>query len=402
MVLQNPNSPQPEPMGPMPELDLDDPVVAKVIEVLAVQINPQIAAHGGYAELVAVEGSIAYLRMGGGCQGCGMAAATLVAGDRGRDPRHRGRGHRGRRRDRPRQRHEPVLRGRQEVAAASGEAPGVLARVTRDGRVGDRVVLDGRRAPRPPWRRGSRHVISVAGMPVRTRERAHPTLAATSPCSLAIATMWHCGLPSMRNPGMASESTMSCLPFTRSSTTSGSTRRVAQRSVGDRSRRLGHDRDLGHDVHRHPPGLEERGDVAVARDLVQGDEAVREAAHRAVAVVGLHGRERGLGRVDPEHAPGGRPARSDRPRAAPGAGASNAATPVGRGVGEGDRDRGCGEREGTLQPGGEVVPALGHPNLSISAGRSRGCTTAWSAYSPHAVAGTAHITSNSLPSGSRA
>ena len=80
MVLQNPNSPQPEPMGPMPELDLDDPVVAKVIEVLAVQINPQIAAHGGYAELVAVEASVAYLRMGGGCQGCGMAAATLSQG----------------------------------------------------------------------------------------------------------------------------------------------------------------------------------------------------------------------------------------------------------------------------------------------------------------------------------
>ena len=44
------------------------------------QINPQIAAHGGFAELVAVEGSIAYLRMGGGCQGCGMAAVTLSQG----------------------------------------------------------------------------------------------------------------------------------------------------------------------------------------------------------------------------------------------------------------------------------------------------------------------------------
>ena len=44
------------------------------------QINPQIAAHGGFAELVAVDGSIAYLRMGGGCQGCGMAAVTLSQG----------------------------------------------------------------------------------------------------------------------------------------------------------------------------------------------------------------------------------------------------------------------------------------------------------------------------------
>ena len=81
MVLQNPNAPTVDaPYADAPDLDLDDPVVAKVVEVLAVQINPQIAAHGGFAELVAVEGSIAYLRMGGGCQGCGMAAVTLSQG----------------------------------------------------------------------------------------------------------------------------------------------------------------------------------------------------------------------------------------------------------------------------------------------------------------------------------
>ena len=81
MVLQNPNAPAVDaPYADAPDLDLDHPVVAKVVEVLAVQINPQIAAHGGFAELVAVEGSIAYLRMGGGCQGCGMAAVTLSQG----------------------------------------------------------------------------------------------------------------------------------------------------------------------------------------------------------------------------------------------------------------------------------------------------------------------------------
>jgi Fe/S biogenesis protein NfuA len=81
MVLQNPNVPTVDaPYADAPDLDLDDPVVAKVVDVLAVQINPQIAAHGGFAELVAVEGSIAYLRMGGGCQGCGMAAVTLSQG----------------------------------------------------------------------------------------------------------------------------------------------------------------------------------------------------------------------------------------------------------------------------------------------------------------------------------
>lgn len=77
MVLQNPNAPQ---LPPMPDLDLDDPIVAKIVEVLAVQVNPAIASHGGFAELVAVEETRAYLRMGGGCQGCGMAAATLSQG----------------------------------------------------------------------------------------------------------------------------------------------------------------------------------------------------------------------------------------------------------------------------------------------------------------------------------
>ena len=51
-----------------------------MIQVLEEQINPAIAAHGGRAELVAVEDGVAYLRLGGGCQGCGMAAVTLSQG----------------------------------------------------------------------------------------------------------------------------------------------------------------------------------------------------------------------------------------------------------------------------------------------------------------------------------
>lgn len=82
LLLQNPNSPPVHSAmaGAAPDLDLSDPIVAKVVEVLDTQINPQIAAHGGYAELVAVEAPVAYLRMGGGCQGCGMAAVTLSQG----------------------------------------------------------------------------------------------------------------------------------------------------------------------------------------------------------------------------------------------------------------------------------------------------------------------------------
>jgi Fe/S biogenesis protein NfuA len=51
-----------------------------IIAVLEEEINPAIASHGGRADLVAVEEDVAYLRLSGGCQGCGMAAATLSQG----------------------------------------------------------------------------------------------------------------------------------------------------------------------------------------------------------------------------------------------------------------------------------------------------------------------------------
>ncbi|MFQ5564884.1 MAG: NifU family protein [Paracoccaceae bacterium] len=43
-------------------------------------INPQVASHGGHIALVDVRGGTAYIRMGGGCQGCGMANVTLKQG----------------------------------------------------------------------------------------------------------------------------------------------------------------------------------------------------------------------------------------------------------------------------------------------------------------------------------
>ena len=48
--------------------------------VLDRDVNPHIAAHGGHAELAGIEGRTAYLRLGGGCQGCGMATVTLSQG----------------------------------------------------------------------------------------------------------------------------------------------------------------------------------------------------------------------------------------------------------------------------------------------------------------------------------
>lgn len=79
LFIVNPNSPPPEP-GARPQADLSDPLSQRVLEVLEDEINPSIAAHGGRADLVAVEEGTAYLRLSGGCQGCGLAKVTLSQG----------------------------------------------------------------------------------------------------------------------------------------------------------------------------------------------------------------------------------------------------------------------------------------------------------------------------------
>jgi len=61
----------PKPAGPLAE---------RVMQVLAEKVNPAVASHGGHVDLIAVEDGTAYLRFGGGCQGCGMANATLKNG----------------------------------------------------------------------------------------------------------------------------------------------------------------------------------------------------------------------------------------------------------------------------------------------------------------------------------
>ncbi|MDQ6784437.1 MAG: NifU family protein [Actinomycetota bacterium] len=84
MSIRNPSSPpvapaaSPAMTGPPPDLSGD--VAQRVIQVLEGQINPSIAAHGGRADLVAVADDAAYLRLSGGCAGCGMAAVTLSQG----------------------------------------------------------------------------------------------------------------------------------------------------------------------------------------------------------------------------------------------------------------------------------------------------------------------------------
>lgn len=57
-----------------------DPKAQAVQEVIDNQINPGVAAHGGHVSLLDVKDDIAYIALGGGCQGCGMADVTLKQG----------------------------------------------------------------------------------------------------------------------------------------------------------------------------------------------------------------------------------------------------------------------------------------------------------------------------------
>jgi Fe/S biogenesis protein NfuA len=57
-----------------------DPVAAAVQEVLDHQINPGVGTHGGRVSLIDVREGTAYLRFGGGCQGCAAVDITLKRG----------------------------------------------------------------------------------------------------------------------------------------------------------------------------------------------------------------------------------------------------------------------------------------------------------------------------------
>jgi Fe/S biogenesis protein NfuA len=58
----------------------EGPIADRVREVLEVQVNPAIAAHGGMISLVNVEETDIFVEMSGGCQGCALSTATLRQG----------------------------------------------------------------------------------------------------------------------------------------------------------------------------------------------------------------------------------------------------------------------------------------------------------------------------------
>ena len=52
----------------------------RVQQILEREINPALGMHGGWVELIDVKKNSVYLRLGGGCQGCGAADVTLRQG----------------------------------------------------------------------------------------------------------------------------------------------------------------------------------------------------------------------------------------------------------------------------------------------------------------------------------
>ncbi len=66
--------------NPNAEPKWDDPLAAKVQKVLDERVVPALAQHGGWIELVEVSDNIAYVQLGGGCQGCSDASVTLNEG----------------------------------------------------------------------------------------------------------------------------------------------------------------------------------------------------------------------------------------------------------------------------------------------------------------------------------
>ena len=66
--------------NPQAEVKWDDPLAQKVQKVIDERIAPSLAGHGGWVELLGIDGDAAMIQFGGGCQGCGMSKVTLKDG----------------------------------------------------------------------------------------------------------------------------------------------------------------------------------------------------------------------------------------------------------------------------------------------------------------------------------
>ena len=78
LVIRNPNRPE---VPRVEGLTGDDALSAEIEAMVAGEINPALASHGGFVTYVGHDGEgTAYLTMGGGCHGCSMSKMTMLEG----------------------------------------------------------------------------------------------------------------------------------------------------------------------------------------------------------------------------------------------------------------------------------------------------------------------------------
>lgn len=61
----------------LPERENDQVILEKARKLTTDLINPGLASHSGYVEILKVQDDALYVKMGGGCQGCAVASVTL-------------------------------------------------------------------------------------------------------------------------------------------------------------------------------------------------------------------------------------------------------------------------------------------------------------------------------------
>ena len=78
LVIRNPN----RPAAPSVEgLTADDELSAEIEALVTGEVNPALAAHGGFVTYMGHDGEgTAYMTMGGGCHGCSMSKMTMLDG----------------------------------------------------------------------------------------------------------------------------------------------------------------------------------------------------------------------------------------------------------------------------------------------------------------------------------
>ncbi len=78
LVIRNPNKPA---TANVEGLVNDDALSAEVETLVAAEVNPALAAHGGFVTYMGHDGEgTAYMTMGGGCHGCSMSKMTMLEG----------------------------------------------------------------------------------------------------------------------------------------------------------------------------------------------------------------------------------------------------------------------------------------------------------------------------------